>query len=163
MTVYSPPGKNTGAAVIVFPGGGYKILAIDLEGTEICEWLASIGITGILLKYRVPYSGSYWDELCKCQKDPKASMALEDVERAVEFVRFHAKEWQIDPHKIGVIGFSAGGHLVDDVSNHFEKRPIWIVVSGSVIIAVIIEFSAFNPAVPDFIFNKMFFRLTVNI
>ncbi|MGA7720658.1 MAG: alpha/beta hydrolase [Ignavibacteriaceae bacterium] len=122
ITVYSPTGRNTGAAIIVFPGGGYKFLAIDLEGTEICEWLMSIGITGILLKYRVPESGSYWDEKCRCQKDPKAPMALEDAQRAVGLVRFHAKEWQIDPHKIGVIGFSAGGHLVADVSNHFEKR-----------------------------------------
>jgi acetyl esterase/lipase len=122
ITVYKPKGKNSGAAIIVFPGGGYKILAIDLEGTEICEWLASIGITGILLKYRVPESGSYWDDKCNCRKYPKAPTALEDAQRAVGLVRYHAKEWHIDPHKIGVIGFSAGGHLVADVSNNFEKR-----------------------------------------
>ena len=66
ITIYSPTAKNTGAAVIVFPGGGFHGLAIDLEGTEICEWLASQGITGILLKYRVPNSGPNWNEDCEC-------------------------------------------------------------------------------------------------
>jgi acetyl esterase/lipase len=118
MTVYSPKEKNTGAAVVVFPGGGYWILAIDLEGTEVCDWLMSKGITCILLKYRVPgdrlfpRSGSY----------PKSPMALEDAQRTVGLVRFHATEWHIDPYKIGVLGFSAGGHLVAAVSTNFEKR-----------------------------------------
>src|SRR5574342_718087 len=85
LTVYSPPGKNTGAAVVVFPGGGYQILAIDLEGTEVCDWLTAKGIT---------------------------CMLLEDAQRAIGLVRLHAAEWHIDPHKIGVLGFSAGGHLV---------------------------------------------------
>jgi hypothetical protein len=79
MIIFSPTVKNTRAAVVVFPGGVYKCLAIDLEGTEICEWLASIGITGIPLKYRVPYSGPYWDSQSKIQKDPEAPMALEDA------------------------------------------------------------------------------------
>jgi len=122
MTIYSPKGKNTGAAVIVFPGGGYRVLAIDLEGTEICEWLASIGITGILLKYRVPNSGPHWDPQCDCHKDALVPMALEDAQRTLGLVRFHATEWHINPHKIGVIGFSAGGHLVADISTHFKKR-----------------------------------------
>jgi acetyl esterase/lipase len=122
MTVYSPEGKNTGAAVVVFPGGGYQILAIDLEGTEVCDWLTSRGITCVLLKYRVPYSGPYWDERCKCHVKPKAPMALEDAQRTVGLVRFHAAEWHIDPRKIGVLGFSAGGHLVTAMSTHFEKR-----------------------------------------
>jgi acetyl esterase/lipase len=122
MTIYLPKGKNTGAAVVVFPGGGYKVLAIDLEGTEICEWLASIGITGILLKYRVPYSGPYWDSQCKCHKDALAPLALEDAQRTIGLVRFRSAEWNIEPHKIGVIGFSAGGHLVADISTHFKKR-----------------------------------------
>jgi acetyl esterase/lipase len=122
MTVYSPKGKNTGAAVVVFPGGGYYVLAIDLEGTEVCDWLTSKGITCVLLKYRVPHSGPQWDERCKCQRNPKAPMALEDAQRTVGLVRFHAAEYHIDPHKIGVLGFSAGGHLVADISTHFDKR-----------------------------------------
>ena len=122
MTVYSPQGTNTGAAVIVFPGGGYMILAIDLEGTEVCEWLASRGITAVLLKYRVPDSGPHWDPDCRCHRDPKAPMALEDAQRTVGLVRAHAAEWHVDPHKIGVLGFSAGGHLVADVSTHWSKR-----------------------------------------
>ena len=118
MTVYSPGGKNTGAAVVVFPGGGYEILAVDLEGTEVCDWLTSKGITCVLLKYRVPgeglqpESGAY----------PKSPMALEDAQRTMGLVRFHAAEWHIDPHKIGVLGFSAGGHLVAAISTHFDKR-----------------------------------------
>jgi acetyl esterase/lipase len=118
MTVYSPTGKNTGAAVVVFPGGGYQILAIDLEGTEACDWLTSKGITCVLLKYRVPAprSAPYWGAY------PQSPIALEDAQRTVGLVRFHAAEWHIDPHKIGVLGFSAGGHLVAAMSTHFEKR-----------------------------------------
>jgi acetyl esterase/lipase len=114
MTVYSPKGKNTGVAVVVFPGGGYNELAIDLEGTEVCDWLTSKGITGVLLKYRVPTrsSAAYGE----------SPQALEDAQRTLGLVRFHAAEWQIDPHKIGVIGFSAGGHLVTATSTHFDKR-----------------------------------------
>ena len=122
MTVYSPKEKNTGAAVVVFPGGGYYVLAIDLEGTEVCDWLTSKGITCVLLKYRVPYSGPQWDERCKCQRNPKAPMALEDAQRTVGLVRFHAAEYHIDPHKIGVLGFSAGGHMVAAISTHFGHR-----------------------------------------
>ena len=116
MTVYPPRGANTGVAVIVFPGGGYYGLAIDLEGTEICDWLTSKGITGVLLKYRVPDSGPHG------LIEPKAPTALEDAQRAVGLVRFHATKWRIDPNRIGVIGFSAGGHLVAAVSTHFDKR-----------------------------------------
>ena len=122
MTVYSPSGKNTGIAVVVFPGGGYQELAIDLEGTEVCDWLTAKGITCVLLKYRVPNSGMHWDEKCKCQKKPKAPTALEDAQRTLGLLRLHAAEWGIDPHKIGVLGFSAGGHLVADVSTHWDKR-----------------------------------------
>ncbi|HZZ42066.1 MAG TPA: alpha/beta hydrolase [Tepidisphaeraceae bacterium] len=115
MTVYSPAGRNTGAAVVVFPGGGYQILAIDLEGTEICDWLVSKGITAVLLKYRVPLKrGELYSE--------PSPQALEDAQRTLGLVRLHAAEWKIDPHKIGVIGFSAGGHMVAAVSTHFEKR-----------------------------------------
>jgi acetyl esterase/lipase len=113
LTVYAPPqGKSTGAAVVVFPGGGYRILAIDLEGTEVCDWLDSVGITCILLKYRVPDSGPY----------PKTAAALQDAQRALGIVRSRAAEWQIDPHRIGVLGFSAGAHLAAALSTHFEQR-----------------------------------------
>jgi acetyl esterase/lipase len=122
MTVYSPKEGNTGVAVVVFPGGGYQILAIDLEGTEVCDWLTSKGITCVLLKYRVPDSGPQWDRQCNCQINPKSPTALEDAQRTVGLVRFHAAEWHIDPHKIGVLGFSAGGHLTAAISTHFEKR-----------------------------------------
>lgn len=118
MTVYSPTGKNTGAAVVVFPGGGYEILAIDLEGTEVCDWLTSRGITCVLLKYRVPAPRSRpnWGAY------PQSPIALEDAQRTLGLVRLHAAEWHIDPHKIGVLGFSAGGHLVAAVSTHFAQR-----------------------------------------
>jgi acetyl esterase/lipase len=119
ITVYSAKGKNTGTAVIVFPGGGYQILAIDLEGTEICDWLTSKGITAVLLKYRVPTErvGPYRE----------SPLALQDAQRAIGLVRLHAEEWHIDPHKIGVIGFSAGGHMVAAVSTHFDKRSYPVV------------------------------------
>ena len=122
LTVYSPTGKNTGAAVVVFPGGGYQILAIDLEGTEVCDWLTSIGITCVLLKYRVPNSGPSWNQLCGCDLKTRSSKPLEDAQRAIGLVRSHAVEWHVDPHKIGVLGFSAGGHLVAAVSTHFDRR-----------------------------------------
>jgi len=118
MTVYSPPTKNTGAAVVVFPGGGYWVLYMDLEGTEVCDWLTSQGITCVLLKYRVPgehlspRSGAY----------PNSPMALEDAQRTMGLVRLHAAEWHIDPHKVGVLGFSAGGHLVAAISTNYKKR-----------------------------------------
>ena len=118
MTVYSPAGKNTGAAVVVFPGGGYWILAIDLEGTEVCDWLTSRGITCVLLKYRVPGDGLF----PRSGAYPNSPMALEDAQRTMGLVRLHAAEWHIDPHKIGVLGFSAGGHLVAAISTHFAKR-----------------------------------------
>lgn len=122
MTVYSPKKKNTGAAIVVLPGGGYSILAIDLEGTEVCDWLTSRGITCVLLKYRVPDSGPAYHSDCQCNIRPRAPTALEDVQRTVGLVRFHAAAFHIDPDKIGVLGFSAGGHLVANISTHFFKR-----------------------------------------
>lgn len=114
MTVYSPARTNTGVAVVVFPGGGYNVLAIDLEGTEACAWLTSKGMTCVLLKYRVPCkkTGPYLDCLT----------ALEDAQRTLGLVRAQAARWHVDPHKIGVLGFSAGGHMVAAVSTHFAKR-----------------------------------------
>jgi acetyl esterase/lipase len=117
IKVYSPEGKNAGATVIVFPGGGYWVLAIDLEGTEVCDWLTSKGITAVLLKYRVPGEGH--PRLGAHGTSPEA---LEDAQRALGLVRFHAAELHLDPRKIGVLGFSVGGHLVAALSTHFERR-----------------------------------------
>ncbi len=112
LTLYAPQGKSTGAAIIVYPGGGYSILAIDLEGTEVCDWLTARGITCLLLKYRVPNTGPY----------PKSPAALQDAQRAMGLVRAHAAEFKIDPKRIGVLGFSAGGHLAAALSTHFVDR-----------------------------------------
>ena len=120
MTLYAPRGHNTGAAVLVFPGGGYQLLAMDLEGTEICDWLTSRGIACVLLKYRVPDSGPTWKDDHRYY--PKVQTALQDAQRTVGLVRQHAAEWDVDPHKVGVLGFSAGGHLVAAVSTHFAQR-----------------------------------------
>lgn len=126
MTVYSPKEKNTGAAVVVFPGGGYQVLAIDLEGSEVCDWLTSKGITCVLLKYRVPGEPKYQVSgkaiYPKSGPYPESPEALEDAQRTMGLLRLHAAEWHINPHKIGVLGFSAGGHLVAAISTHFEKR-----------------------------------------
>ena len=122
MTVYSPKGKNTGAAVVVFPGGGFELLAMDLEGTEVCDWLTSKGITCVLLKYRVPSVPYDWH--CDCRPDgfEISTPSLEDVQRTMGLVRSRAPEWHIDSHKIGVMGFSAGGYLVAEISTNFERR-----------------------------------------
>jgi len=104
-----PPAKAQGPApaVVICPGGGYSILAWDLEGTEIAEWLNSLGAAGVLLKYRVPR-----------QRDE----AFQDAQRAVSVVRSRAKQWNIDPKAIGILGFSAGGHLAARTSTNFGKR-----------------------------------------
>jgi acetyl esterase/lipase len=120
MTVFPPKGTNTGVAMIVFPGGGFKALAITGEGTEICGWLTSKGITCIVSKYRVPNSNHYWEPSCRCHITPKVPLALQDAQRSIRLVRARAQEWNVDPHKIGVIGFSAGGYLVAQTSNIFK-------------------------------------------
>jgi acetyl esterase/lipase len=113
MTVYRASKEtNTGAAVLVFPGGGYSILALDLEGTEVCEWLNSIGVTGVLLKYRVPARTG----------TPREGAPLQDAQRAMRLVRAHAKDWGVDPDRIGALGFSAGAHLAANLSNNYDKR-----------------------------------------
>jgi acetyl esterase/lipase len=113
LSVYrAPKEKDTGAAVLVFPGGGYNILAWDLEGVEVCEWLNSIGVTGVLVKYRVPAR----------KGRPRWAAPLEDAQRAVGMVRARAKELGIRPDRIGVLGFSAGGHLAAAVSTNHDKR-----------------------------------------
>ena len=112
LGVYKPPVAN-GAAVLVFPGGGYKILAYDLEGTEVCTWLNSIHVTCVLVKYRVPYEGHF----------PERSEDLEDAQQAMRLTRSHATEWGIDPKRIGVLGFSAGAHLAAVLSIHSDFTP----------------------------------------
>jgi acetyl esterase/lipase len=114
LTLYTAKGgaSGFGPAVVVFPGGGYNILAIDLEGTEVCDWLTSAGINCVLLKYRVPGTGPY----------PKSPAALQDAQRAIGLVREHAAEWGIDPKTVGVLGFSAGAHLAAALSTHFDQR-----------------------------------------
>ena len=119
MTVYAAAGNNTGAAVVVFPGGGYQMLAMDLEGSEACDWLVPRGITCVLLKYRVPGNPALYP---KSGPYPESPMALEDAQRTLGLLRLHAAEYHIDPHKIGVLGFSAGGHLVAAISNHYDHR-----------------------------------------
>jgi acetyl esterase/lipase len=118
MTVFAPLGKASGTAVLVFPGGGYQGLAIDLEGTEVCDWLTAKGVVCAVLKYRVPAprSDPWWGAY------PASPIALEDAQRAIRLLRTHAAEYGVDPHKIGVLGFSAGGHLVAAVSVHFRDR-----------------------------------------
>ncbi len=112
ITVFKPAkDKDTGAAVVVCPGGGYGILAYDLEGSEVCEWLNSIGVTGVLLKYRVPGRGGQ-----------RYTASLQDSQRALGIVRHKAKEWGIDPKRVGILGFSAGGHLSATTSTNYEKR-----------------------------------------
>jgi acetyl esterase/lipase len=122
MTVYAPKGANTGVAVVVFPGGGFQGLAIDLEGTEVCDWLTSKGITCVLLKYRVPSLPYDWHCDCRPHNLMVPAPALEDAQRTLGLVRLHAAEWKIDPHKVGVLGFSAGGYLAAEISTHFDKR-----------------------------------------
>jgi acetyl esterase/lipase len=126
LTVFPPKGVNTGASLVVFPGGGFQVLAMDLEGTEICDWITAKGVTCVLLKYRVPRSNHYWDNQCKCHVTPEVPFALQDAQRAVRVVRSKARELDIRPDKIGVIGFSAGGYLVAQTSNLFEPayRPV---------------------------------------
>lgn len=112
ITVYRPAkDKDTGTAVLICPGGGYNVLAMDLEGEEVAAWLNTIGVTGIVLKYRVPRP-----------KDPTHDLPLMDAQRAMSLVRSHAKEWGIDPDRIGILGFSAGGHLAAATSTNFDKR-----------------------------------------
>lgn len=107
----APEDNNSGATIIVCPGGGYKVLAYDLEGTEVCELFNSYGINCVLLKYRVP----------RRKEQPKYEAPLQDLQRAIAYTRYHAEEWKIDENKIGVMGLSAGGHLAAIASNSSEE------------------------------------------
>ncbi|HXJ57077.1 MAG TPA: alpha/beta hydrolase [Verrucomicrobiae bacterium] len=113
ISIYRPaPGHDTGTAVLVCPGGAYHILALDLEGTEVCAWLQSIGVTGVLLKYRVP----------KRTGLEKHVAALQDAQRALGLLRHRAGELKLDPKRLGVLGFSAGGHLAAALSLSSMER-----------------------------------------
>jgi acetyl esterase/lipase len=121
LAVYSPdPAKKNGAAALVFPGGGYIRLAYNIEGTEVCDWLNSLGMTCVLVKYRVPEEGHY----------PENVEDLEDAQQAMRLTRAHAAEWHIDPNRIGVIGFSAGAHLAAVLSTHPDCQGKSIPASG---------------------------------
>lgn len=122
MTIYPPKGRNTRAAILVLPGGGYKAVAMDLEGTEICDWITKEGVTCILLKYRVPQAWRH-DHV---EEAPKVQLPLQDAQRAIGLLRHRASSYGFDPHKIGVIGFSAGGHLAAAVSNaeKLKYKPV---------------------------------------
>lgn len=115
LTIHpAPKENNTGAAVIICPGGGYSILAWDLEGTEVAQWLNSVGVTGVILKYRVPEK--------RPQDDVNHFPPLEDAQRAVSLIRSKAKDWEIDPDRIGILGFSAGGHLTVLACTQYDHR-----------------------------------------
>lgn len=113
MTIYRPRGRDTRTTILVLPGGGYAAVAMDLEGTEICDWLTQLGVTCVLLKYRVPQAWHH-DGV---ERAPKVQLPLQDAQRAMGLLRHRAGSYGIDPRRIGVIGFSAGGHLAAAVSN----------------------------------------------
>ncbi|WP_353064156.1 alpha/beta hydrolase [Tunturibacter psychrotolerans] len=152
ITVYEPKVVGNGAAVVVFPGGAYRILAMDLEGTEVCDWLTARGVACFLLKYRVPETGPY----------PKSDEGLQDAQRAVGMVRARAAEWKIEPNKVGVLGFSAGAHLAAAVSTHYATRlyprvdaadevscrPDFAVVMYPGYLAIAEKGMAFSPDIP---------------
>jgi acetyl esterase/lipase len=121
ITLYAPTADSTGAAVLVIPGGGFEILAMDLEGTDVCDWLVAKGIACVLLKYRVPSRPYHWQTNTRPHNLEVPVESLEDTQRAMRLVRFHAAEWHVDPHRLGVLGFSAGGYLVAQISTNFAK------------------------------------------
>ena len=114
MTVFRPKGGGNGTGVLVLPGGGFEVVATDLEGTEICDWAVAQGMTCAMLKYRVP---QVWPRVGGRQQRPKVLLALEDAQRAMGLLRSGAARFGIDPHKLGVIGFSAGAYLAANMSN----------------------------------------------
>jgi acetyl esterase/lipase len=116
ITVFRPEKiKETGVAVLIAPGGGYNFLAWDHEGEDVASWLNSLGITGILLKYRVPMPPGP-------SRDDPSFGPHQDAQRAMRLARSKAKEWGIDPNRIGMLGFSAGGHLTAMTATNFDKR-----------------------------------------
>jgi acetyl esterase/lipase len=108
VTAYLPPAdKATGAAVVICPGGGYGFLAMDHEGHQVARWVNSLGVAGIILQYRIAPRYHH-------------PAPLQDAQRALRFTRAHAKQWGIDPHRVGILGFSAGGHLASTAATHFD-------------------------------------------
>ncbi len=114
LTIYLPPeGKANGAAVLICPGGGYGTLAFDHEGNAVAKWLNDNGVAGIILKYRLPS-----DRIM----ENKSVGPLQDAQEAIRVIRRNASKWNLDPKKIGVIGFSAGGHLASTISTHYAEN-----------------------------------------
>lgn len=112
LTIYLPPKeKAAGTGVVICPGGGYGFLAMDHEGHQVAQWLNSLGVAGFILKYRHRNSGAGYGH----------PAPLQDAQRAIRMVRSRAKEWNVDPNRVGIIGFSAGGHLTTTAGTHFDK------------------------------------------
>jgi acetyl esterase/lipase len=118
----APADKSNGTAVIICPGGGYSVLAIKHEGSQVAEWFNSFGITAFVLKYRLPDTAIMVN---------KTIGPLQDAQKAIRIVRRNAKEWNIDPYKIGIMGFSAGGHLASTLSTHYNQKVYELVDSIS--------------------------------
>lgn len=118
MTLYPPKGRNSGVTLLVIPGGGFYAVATDLEGTEICDWATQQGMTCAMLKYRTP---QVWPRKNGQSQRPKVLLGLEDAQRAMAVLRQRAASYGINPHKIGVIGFSAGAYLVANISNTEQR------------------------------------------
>ena len=118
----APSEKTTGAAVIICPGGGYWGLAVAHEGTDVARWLNSLGMTAFVLKYRLPNDDIMVD---------KSVGPMQDGQEAIRLVKRHAKEWSIDPGKIGILGFSAGGHLASTLSTHYNENVFYTVYTTS--------------------------------
>lgn len=122
ITVYPPSAPGNGTAVLVIPGGGFSILAMDLEGTEVCDWLVKRGVTCVLLKYRIPSAPYDWTCDCRPHNLALSVPSYQDTQRAMRLIRSHAAAWHVDAGKVGVLGFSAGGFLVAEASTNFRRR-----------------------------------------
>ena len=147
IAVYLPTGRITGTAMVICPGGGYQHLAIDKEGHDIARWLNTIGIAGIVLKYRLPGSSGRGASSIQQVADT-IHVALEDAEDAMRLVRSNAPKWHIRPHSIGMMGFSAGGHLAAMVGMLAppEARPDFLVLGYPAIPAVLSVSASTPPA-----------------